>query len=136
MRQQRSRRLNALQHLLHSTRFAEMLSRSSHQPGEISLPDRSAIRLTGQYWKVGVGVLALLVGSFAPLFAATGISWTSGTILAVAGYSFSCVAVRCPDCGIRWLWQAALDAGLYPHLYKRSTCPACKRDYARSQSPS
>lgn len=90
----------------------------------------SVIGLTGQYWKLALGIGVLLVGSFAPLAAATGMSWTTGTVLAVAGYAFVCLTVRCPACGSRWFWQAALDAGLYRPLFRSSVCPQCERDYA------
>ena len=93
----------------------------------------SVISLTGQYWKVGVGVLAVLVGSFAPLVEASGLSWTWGTVIAVVGYSFTCLAVRCPACGGRWFWHALLDASLYVPLFKGSACPQCKRDLAQAK---
>lgn len=92
----------------------------------------SVIGLTGQFWKLAIGVAALLVGSVAPLFEASGMSWTVGTIVACVGYAFPCYAVRCPGCGSRWFWQAALDATWYPPLFKGSSCPACKHDYSRS----
>jgi hypothetical protein len=88
------------------------------------------LSLTGQYWKIAVGVVAMLVGSLAPLSAATGMSWTVGTIVAVVGYAYTCYAVACPGCGARWMWQAALDAGVYAPLFKGSSCPTCKRDFA------
>lgn len=91
----------------------------------------SVIAATGQYWKLALGVAALVVGSFVPMVEGIGMSWTTGTVVAIAGYAFTCLAVRCPDCGSRWLWQAALDAGLYGPLFKRSTCPKCGRDFAR-----
>jgi hypothetical protein len=91
----------------------------------------SVIRLTGQYWKLIAGMALLLGGSFVPLVAASGMSWTTGTVLAVAGYAFACLGIRCPGCGSRWLWQAALDAGLYRPLFTRSSCPQCQRDFAR-----
>jgi hypothetical protein len=90
------------------------------------------LSLTRQYWKVALGVVLLLAGSLAPLVEASGITWTTGTIIAVAGYAFTLIAVRCPVCGSRWFWQAALDAGLYGRLFRGSTCPACERDFARS----
>lgn len=96
----------------------------------------SVISLTRQYWKVAAGVAALLSGSFAPLLEASGMSWTVGTLVACAGYAFTCIAVRCPGCGSRWFWQAALDAGLYGPLFKGSSCPACKRDFAQSRQRS
>jgi hypothetical protein len=95
------------------------------------VPAESVIRLTGQYWKLAAGIALLLIGSFAPLLAASGISWTMGTVLAVAGYTFACIAIRCPGCGSRWIWQAALDAGLYRPLFTRPACPQCRKDFRR-----
>lgn len=92
----------------------------------------SVLALTGQTWKLVLGIAALLVGSFAPLFSASGLDWTTGTVLAVAGYVFVCFTVRCPNCGSRWFWQAALDAGLYGHIFGQGQCPACKYDYAKA----
>jgi tellurite resistance protein TehA-like permease len=92
----------------------------------------SVLSLTGQYWKLVAGVGALLVGSLAPLSAASGLNWTTGTILAVVGYAFTCFAVRCPQCEARWFWQAALDASVYAPLFKGSSCPSCKKDFAGS----
>jgi hypothetical protein len=96
----------------------------------------SVIGLTGQYWKLVAGIAALLAGSIVPLFETSGMSWTAGTIVAVGGYAFTCLTVRCPACGSRWFWEAALDAGLYGPLFKRSHCPACKRDFAPSATNS
>ncbi len=89
----------------------------------------SLLALTGQSWKLVAGVVLLLAGSIAPLFEASGMSWTVGTVVACVGYAFTLLAVRCPGCGSRWFWQAALDAGLYAPIFKGSACPACKRDY-------
>jgi hypothetical protein len=89
----------------------------------------SVVALTGQYWKVAVGTAALVLGSIAPLFAATGLSWTAGTLVAAAGYGFTCMAVRCPACGSRWFWRAAFDAGLYKPLFRGQSCPQCNHDY-------
>jgi len=90
----------------------------------------SLLGLTGQYWKLVVGTALLLVGSIAPLFEATGMSWTVGTIVACVGYGFTLLAVRCPNCGSRWFWQAALDAGVYRPLFKGSSCPNCQHDFS------
>jgi hypothetical protein len=97
------------------------------------LSAESVIRLTGQYWKLMAGIGLLLIGSFAPLFSTIGMSWTGGTILAIAGYAFACLAIRCPGCGSRWFWQAALDAGLYRPLFTRSACPQCQRDFGQNR---
>ena len=96
----------------------------------------SVVARTGQLWKLGLSVLLLLVGSFAPLFAGSGVSWTGGTILVLVGYAFGCLAIRCPACGNRWFWSAALDATHYKPLLSRSVCPVCKHDFAGDGSGS
>ncbi|MCC7258420.1 MAG: hypothetical protein IT486_08605 [Gammaproteobacteria bacterium] len=90
----------------------------------------SLLARTGQSWKFVLGVAALLAGSIAPLFEASGIGWTAGTVIACAGYAFTLLAVRCPACGSRWFWQAALDAAVYAPIFKGPACPACRRDYS------
>jgi hypothetical protein len=91
----------------------------------------SVIRATGQLWKLGLAIGALVAGSIAPLWPeATGLDWTSGTVLAVAGYAFGCLAIRCPGCGDRWFWSAALDAGLYGPLFGKPACPKCGKGFA------
>ncbi len=89
----------------------------------------SVISRTGQLWKLAVAVILLLVGSIVPAFESSGMSWTVGTILAVVGYAFGVYAIRCPDCGNRWFWSAALDASWYGPLFRKPACPACKREF-------
>lgn len=87
--------------------------------------EQSVIRQSGQVWKLAVSICALLVGSFAPLYPDSGISWTTGTIIAVFGYAFGVLAIRCSKCGSRWFWQAAIGNIGYGPLFKRSSCPKC-----------
>lgn len=102
-------------------------------PGQVTMEEQSVVLRTGQAWKLAIAVLALLVGSVAPLWPeTTHLGWTGGTILACAGYAFGLVAVRCPDCGSRWFWKAALDAGLYGPLFRRSACPDCGKDFGKA----
>ena len=90
----------------------------------------SVIAATGQRWKLAIALLALLVGSIAPAWPeATGIDWITGSVIAVAGYAYGCLGIRCPACGNRWFWEAALDAGLYGKLFRGSACPKCSRDF-------
>jgi hypothetical protein len=96
----------------------------------------SVVARTGQLWKLGLSVLLVLVGSFAPLFAGSGVSWTGGTILVLVGYAFGCLVIRCPACGNRWFWSAALDATHYKPLLSGSACPVCKHDFAGDGSGS
>lgn len=89
----------------------------------------SVILRTGQSWKLILAILLLLIGSFAPLWEASGIDWTWGSILAVAGYAFGVLFIVCPQCSNRWFWSAALDATLYGPLFKAPACPVCKQDF-------
>lgn len=91
----------------------------------------SVIQLTGQTWKFVLAILALLVGSFAPIWPATGITWTSGTILAVGGYVFGCAIIRCPACKSRWFWDALMRPEWYKPVLSAPSCPACKRSFSQ-----
>lgn len=90
---------------------------------------RSVVRESGQSWKFLLGNAGLLIGSFAPLWPALGIDWVAGTVLAVAGYSFLCVAIRCTACSKRWFWEAALNPELYGRLWRDSSCPHCTQKF-------
>ena len=90
---------------------------------------QSVISKTGQMWAFYGGVLALIFGSVAPLFEQTGIGWTAGTVIAVAGYGFTALFVKCPACGQKWLAKALMYAEMYGPLFKTSACPGCKKDF-------
>jgi hypothetical protein len=90
---------------------------------------KSVITRSGQLWKLVIAILALLVGSFAPLYPVTSISWTAGTVIAIIGYLFGMLAIRCKACGKMWFWEAAKDAGLYGPLFKQSACPNCGQEF-------
>jgi hypothetical protein len=87
----------------------------------------SVIHKTGQWWKLIAGVLALIGGSVIPLFEASGMSWTVGTIISVVGYGFVLAFISCPDCGQRWFWRALLYSEIYGPLFKKAACPNCEK---------
>lgn len=89
----------------------------------------SVIARTGQFWKFALAVLLLLIGSILPFFEQIGMTWTVGTIVAVAGYSFALAFIQCPSCNIRWFWKAVLYAELYGPLFKNPDCPICKQHF-------
>lgn len=89
----------------------------------------SVITKTSQLWKLYVGVAAVVFGSIAPAFEQTGLSWTMGTIIAVAGYGFTLAFTLCPACGQRWFFRALLYAEIYGPLFKESACPTCKKNF-------
>ncbi len=85
----------------------------------------SAVNNSGQTWKLAIAILALLIGSIAPAFPATGMSWTTGTIIAVAGYAFGVLLIRCPKCGARWFWDALMRPEIYKAVLAGPDCPKC-----------
>jgi hypothetical protein len=92
--------------------------------------DASVINKSGQCWKLDVAIVAMLAGSFAPVFPDAAVSWTAGTLIAVAGYGFGLAGIRCARCGSRWFWKAATDASLYAAIFRRSSCVCCGHDFA------
>jgi protein-S-isoprenylcysteine O-methyltransferase Ste14 len=90
----------------------------------------SLLGRTGQLWKLIVAVGALLIGSFAPLYPALAISWTVGTVIAIAGYVFGIIVIRCASCGNRWLWGATKGDFGYSVLFNQAKCPGCQHDFA------
>jgi hypothetical protein len=85
----------------------------------------SVIRSTGQTWKLAVAVLALVAGSIVPAFPAAGMSWTVGMIVAVAGYGFGLLLIRCPACRTRWFWDALMNPEVYKAVLAEPACPKC-----------
>jgi hypothetical protein len=92
----------------------------------------SVITRTGQLWKFVLAIVLLLIGSFLPLFENIGMTWTVGTIVAVAGYGFALAFIQCPVCNVRWFWKALMYAEIYGPLMKRPECPMCKHQFGES----
>lgn len=90
----------------------------------------SVVTRTGQFWKLAIAIVLMIVGSFAPLWEPLGISWTLGTVLVFVGYGLGVLLIVCPKCSNRWFWSAALDPTLYGPLMKAPACPACKEEFA------
>ena len=72
---------------------------------------------------------ALLYGSIAPLFEASGVSVWVGTAIAVVGYGLMMVLLRCPGCGEYWSWKALFDGSLYKPLLTQPKCPGCNQEF-------
>ncbi|MGI9290591.1 MAG: hypothetical protein ACR2QG_04840 [Gammaproteobacteria bacterium] len=88
----------------------------------------SLLARSGQLWKFVFAVLALLVGSFAPLYPETGLSWTAGTVIAIGGYGFAIWSIHCAKCGSRWLWEATKGEDGYEFIYKSAKeCSGCSK---------
>ena len=100
-------------------------------------PGMQLIVRTGQAPKLAAGI-ALLLGGFVlmlsgalllePLTMAKLLSLSIATfILGAAGFAYLCLAIRCPDCGARWLWLlASRRPGSPAHFdFRSDRCPLC-----------
>jgi hypothetical protein len=94
----------------------------------------SVIRKTGQWWKLVVGVVALLAGSIVPVFESVGMSWTVGTVIAVVGYGFTLAFIKCQSCDLRCFWKALLYSEMYSPLFTKSSCPSCEHNFGGGTS--
>ncbi|UCG74007.1 MAG: hypothetical protein JSV45_06420 [Chromatiales bacterium] len=95
----------------------------------------SIIGTTGQGGKLVAALVAMLAGSVLPAFPATGMSWTVGTILAIAGYALGVALIRCPVCKARWFWDALMQPELYKQILSHPECPECSRASATEKEP-
>ena len=102
--------------------------------------ESSVIRKSGQWWKVVVATWAVILGACfvgyhliqldsvspesPPVFA-----WVGGA-LNLVGLLIAYIAVRCQNCGARWIWLAMTEqrAGRWYHwLSAQSECPRCHK---------
>ncbi len=99
----------------------------------------SIIRRSGQWWKVVAASWAVILGggfvgypliqisNMAPERAA--VFAMVGGALALLGFLIACIAVRCQNCGARWIWlgMTKQDAGNWVNWLAQSECPKCHK---------
>jgi predicted RNA-binding Zn-ribbon protein involved in translation (DUF1610 family) len=95
------------------------------------------IRRSGQTWNIAVAGLCLLVAAIATGLAqiglqsvGTALEWTAliGAVSGLGALVFGSLAVRCPDCGARWVWMAVSERDhneWMPWLLTLHACPRC-----------
>lgn len=111
------------------------MSASSHRGARF---DSNLLLATGQAWKLIVGVVLLLAGTFVMWFGLQRLSEPDGLLATFAGLGASLVAiattpllVRCPTCRARWVWMAVSKQDhrrWVTWLLLLRTCPRCGYD--------
>jgi predicted RNA-binding Zn-ribbon protein involved in translation (DUF1610 family) len=93
--------------------------------------DKSVIARTGQKWKLALAIALVIAGAATLLIGlnakAAGIA-ILGLPVAFAGMLFGGLAVRCPSCGNRWVWNAMSNQGQaswLTWLASQTQCPQC-----------
>jgi predicted RNA-binding Zn-ribbon protein involved in translation (DUF1610 family) len=99
-------------------------------------PLQSLVVRTGQarillieHWSVYLGLFLMV----APLLLPKASAWiialpVTGLVVGVGGFVYACTALRCPQCGHRWFWEAVrrrspLAADQW--VLSLSACPSC-----------
>lgn len=93
--------------------------------------ESSVIRITGQWWKLIVALFLVIGGGTAVAFGPAEYSpllVIIGAAIALAGFCFACITIRCPSCGKRWFWEAVSTQShreWLSHVLGREDCPSC-----------
>ena len=99
---------------------------------------RDLLARSGQTGKFALGFVLVLVGGTVVFIAGLLIGRASSaqyallTLLGVAiglgGFMYLCVAIRCPDCGAKWIWlMASKRRGDPLHWgWQNAACPVCR----------
>jgi hypothetical protein len=99
--------------------------------------EESVIRKTGQWWKLILAFGGILAGGVLMFGGQLMLASTqkaifpiiAGVFLGIASFIYGCFAIRCPNCGARWVWLGI--SGKSPGrwldwLLNQSSCPKCK----------
>jgi hypothetical protein len=102
--------------------------------------DNSVIKKTGQWWKLVLGFVGILLGgglnfySYYLMGASTSTrdDWVifaiGGIFLGLGSFAFLCIFIKFPDCCSRWFWKSVStkDHRHYlMHALGHSVCPDC-----------
>ena len=99
------------------------------------IPKESILSRTGQAWKFQLTMFCLLIALVLMLYAESRIDSLTpegfslvmmlGVFIGLGGFFYAAVAIRCPDCGTHWFWDAV--SGLRSDRWIlglfRSDCP-------------
>lgn len=104
------------------------------------MPQSNVIVRTGQLWKVVVADVLLVSSGAGMVYAQSQIGemtadrftqvMLGSTIVGLISFSFGCLAIRCPQCGLRWVWNAVRTQDVnrwLVFLMRLRACPGCER---------
>ena len=100
----------------------------------------SILRKSGQWWKFILFVTLTLSGGLFMLYGMAGVRGASpetllkailgGSGIALSGFVFGCVSIRCNKCGMHVFWHAVhrqKSQSWLMWLLRTSDCPNCNR---------
>jgi hypothetical protein len=88
---------------------------------------QSVLYRTGQAWKCRAMLGLLIMGFFTFSFTLGAISYL-GLALFAFGFATGVIGIRCPSCGVRWLWAGISNAQRRDwgrQMLTSASCPAC-----------
>ncbi len=102
------------------------------------ISEQSVLRRAGQAWKLQLAFVGLLVAGVLMVWAQLQItSFTaeqftlltlSGVLIGLVSLFGACIAIRCPACRAKWLWQAVRtkhSGSWLAWLLDQKACPTC-----------
>jgi hypothetical protein len=102
--------------------------------------ENSMIRKTGQWWKVQIGFLGMIIFLISAFFDESGFKFGDvietiirvGYLIGLLSIIFMIAAVKCPECKAKWIWLVAGKRGTTkkwggPLLF-HETCPECENE--------
>jgi hypothetical protein len=97
----------------------------------------SFVSSSGQSWKVYLPMVAELIGVAMIIFEVVRLKqghdmrpavFLTGMAIGIAAFVFPCLAVRCPNCGLRLYWYAVSKTGSdewFKWVSSLTRCPEC-----------
>ncbi len=100
--------------------------------------NQSIIRSSGQWWKVVISFCSVVIGGLSLLLGLHTLRGNNsnlviflilfGILLGLSGIAFAIFAIRCRNCGARWVWLALSKQKYNQWLFwllSQSKCPTC-----------
>ena len=91
------------------------------------------IKTSEQDWKLFACIIGVLIGGGVMLYGVRGDKSVafilSAIAMEIAVGIFACTSIRCPDCGLRWVWYAVSKTDMnqwLTWLVSFERCPGCE----------
>lgn len=98
----------------------------------------TVMNASGQVWKFYLATILIWTGIGTLIFGILGKNYfvLFGLLIGLSGIAFSCLAIRCPECGQRWYWQSLKRSikeskfGWVKRLFSQTECQSCGYGHA------
>jgi len=90
----------------------------------------TVMKASGQIWKIYITTVGIWIGISLSIIGILGNIYyvPIGLVLGLFSIAYCCLAIRCPECGQHWYWQAikrGMKFGWLKRLIYQSECQSC-----------